>query len=394
MRVVFGALLLSVCLFVPFSASQTTPKDAKPRPITVGGKTLSLWKIDLTHPDASRRAEAVIAITGFGDANAECVPGLVNATHDKDVSPKVRAVIALRMVAVDDKDLGKVINALVERLDTAKESQAIVRLEAVVSLKRFVGESALNGAIAGLIKGTLDKGSWEIRYHCVATLWRIGKEQKTGTESVIYEALLSRLVGTSPDPTHLVKLEAIQGLAALGKPNNPMLLNKIVTTLNTVARSDNKPRAIWAYSALVSMQEGKLAEGSLITISKFLKNETLKTRIEAANAIGSLGPRAKSRVPMLIAMLNDPDADGVWAACNALGNIGETKESVVDALMKLLDHKDPSRAAAAVTALVSLRADPPRVTAALEKMRENKDLDIKLRGYVENAIIDIKKPKK
>ena len=231
MRVVFGALLLGVCFFVPSSPSQTPPKDMKSGPTTVGGKTLSDWKLDLTAPDPSRRAEAVIAITRFGDENAECALPLVKVTHDGDVSPRVRAVIALRMIAVDDKHLGKVIEALAARLNTATESQAIVRLEAVVSLKRFVGEKALDAAVSGLIKGTLDKGSWEIRYHCVGTLWRVGRAQKNGTEAVIYEALLAAL---NTDSTHLVRMEILQGLGALGKPaNNPILLNKIITTLNS-----------------------------------------------------------------------------------------------------------------------------------------------------------------
>ena len=392
MRVVFGALLLGVCFFVPSSPSQTPPKDMKSGPTTVGGKTLSDWKLDLTAKDPSRRAEAVIAITRFGDANAECALPLVNVTHDGDVSPRVRAVIALRMIAVDDKHLGKVIEALAARLNTATESQAIVRLEAVVSLKRFVGEKALDAAVSGLIKGTLDKGSWEIRYHCVGTLWRVGRAQKNGTEAVIYEALLAAL---NTDSTHLVRMEILQGLGALGKPaNNPILLNKIITTLNTVTRSNNQVRAIWANSALVAMQDVKLAEGSLIRISKSLKHETLQTRIEAATALGWLGSRSKSRIPMLIVMLGDADADGVWAACKALGNIGEAKDDVVDALMKLLAHKDPSRAAAAVTALVNLRVNTSRVTDTFEKMRENKDLDIRLRGHIEQAIADLKRIKK
>ena len=394
MRVVFGALLLSVCLFVPFSASQTSTKDSKAGPTTVGGKTITQWKLDLTAPDPSRRAEAVIAITRFGDANAECVLPLIKVTHDADVSPRVRAVIALRMIAVDQKNLVKVIEALAARLNSGTESEAVVRLEAVVSLKRFVGEPALEAAVSGLIKGTLDKRSWEIRYHCVSTLWRVGRAQKPDTAPAIYEALLSRLTNPTWDPTHLVQMEAIKGLGALGKPTSPVLLIKVVTTLSAITREKNEVRAIWAYSALAGMQEGKVAEGSLLKITKFLKNDTLKTRIEAANSLGWLGSRAKSRVPMLIAMLGDSEEDAVWAACNALGDIGEAKDDVVDALLKLLAHKEPSRAAAAVTGLVNLRVNTTRVMGTFEKMRENKDVDLKLRGYIEQAIDLLKKQKK
>ena len=392
MRVQCGALLLSVCVCVPFVSSQPTPKDAKAVPTTMGGKTLKEWKADLTSKDAGKRADAVIAIIGFGNANHVCVPALLERMHDTDVSPRVRAVVAMRKVAVDSADIGKVIHALLARLSRANEAQAIIRLEAAVSLRRFVGEPALNNAVPGLAKGTLDISSWEIRHHCVSVLWRIGREQKTGTDAAIFEALLAVL---EADRTYLVRLEALQGLGTLGKPSDLVLLNKVVTKLSLYSTSENKPLAIWAYTALVGMQEGNASELSLHAIAKFLtKNHPLESRIQAARALGALGTRAKSRVPMLVTMLEDPEPSAVWAACNALGNIGEGTDKVVDALMKQVAHKDPSRAAAAVTALVNLRVNTAKVTGTLDKMRENKEMDIRLRGLIDTALVEFKKPKK
>lgn len=395
MRVPYGALLLSVCLCAPFVSSQPSSKtkDTKAAPITRGGKTLKEWKAELTNKDAGKRAAAVVAISGFGDASHECIPALLERMlHDKDVSPRVRAVIAMRVAAVDSKDVGNVVKALVARLSRDNESQAIVRLEAAVSLKRFIGEGALNNAIPGLTRGTLDISSWEIRHHCVSLLWRIGREQKTGTDAAIFEALLGVLTN---EPTYLVRLEAIQGLGTIGQPNDPILLNKVVSRLDAVSKGANKPLAIWAYTALVAMQEGKASELALSQISKFLtKTHPLESRIQAANALGALGTRAKSRVPMLVAMLEDPETSAVWAACNALGNIGEAPAKVVDGLMKQVAHKDPSRAAAAVTALVNLRVNTATVTGTLDKMRENKEMDIGLRRLIDTALVAIKKPKK
>ena len=392
MRVQCGALLLSVCFCAPFVSSQPATKETKAGPTTMGGKTLKEWKVELTSKDAGKRADAIIAIAGFGDANHDCVPALLERMHDDDVSPRVRAVIAMRLVAVDEKDVSKVVNALVARLDRAKEAQAIVRLEAAVSLKRFVGEPALNNAVPGLTKGTLDKSSWEIRHHCVSALWRIGREQKSGADAAIFEALLAVL---NFERTYLVRIETLQGLGTLGRPNDPALLNKLAARLTVFSKSETKPYAIWAFTALVGMQDGKASEASLSQISKFLtKNHPLESRIQAASALGSLGTRAKSRVPMLVAMLNDPETTAVWAACNALGSIGEAKETVVDALMKLVEDKDPSRCAAGVTALVNLRVNTATVTGALDKMLEDKMLDDRLRATIKIALVEIKKPKK
>jgi len=391
MRVHYCALLLGVCLCVSFASSQPSTKNSKTAPIMRGGKTLSQWKDELKHPDASRRADAVIAIASFGDANAECVTALIGVTHDPDVSPKVRAVIAMRMVSIDDKDIGKVIHALAARLDKANEFEGIVRLEAVVSLGRFVRDPSINTAVPGLIKGTLDKKSWEIRHHCVSTLWRVGREQKTGTDEAIYEALLAVLTF---EKTYQVRVEALQGLGSLGRPTNPALLSKVVDRLEVYSRSENKPLAIGAYSSLVAMQEGKTAEGSLVAISKFLESKRLETRIQAANALGALGARAKSRVPMLVVMLKDPETSAVWAACNALGSIGVVTDKVVDALMELVAHKDPSRAAAAVTTLVNLKVNTTRVTGTLDKMLEDKKLDNRLSGVIKSALVEFANAKK
>ena len=154
------------------------------------------------------------------------------------------------------------------------------------------------------------------------------------------------------------------------------------------------PFAIWAFTALVAMQEGKAADGSLLAISKFLHSPRLETRIQAANALGALGTRAKSRIPMLIAMLKDTETNGVWAACNALGRVGEATDKVVTALLDVVGHKDPNKASAAVTALGTLRANTTRVTDTLDKMRDNKELDHNLRGVIDQALVDLKKPKK
>jgi HEAT repeat protein len=196
------------------------------------------------------------------------------------------------------------------------------------------------------------------------------------------------------EKTYLVRLDALQGLGTLGRPTNPQVYSKLVSNLTNYSKSDNKPLAIWAYTALVGMQEGKAAELSLHAISKFLKSERLETRIQAASALGALGARAKSRVPMLVAMLDDTETNAVWAACNALGSIGDANAKVVDGLMKLVAHKEPSRAAAAVTALINLRLDTANVTGTLDKMLEDKQLDDRLRATIKAGLVEIKKPKK
>src|SRR5436190_1442585 len=104
------------------SPSQDSPGSKKSKIEYVGGKTLEEWKKDLTHTDPSRRTQAIIAVTGFGNTNAECTSLLIKRTYDFDVSPRVKAVMALRYVAIYDRDMPKVVAALTYRVRTDSQT--------------------------------------------------------------------------------------------------------------------------------------------------------------------------------------------------------------------------------------------------------------------------------
>src|SRR5689334_15008363 len=73
----------------------------------VAGRTFEQWKADLKHPDPSTRAEAILAITYFGPLTAEAVPALIDRCHDRDASPRVKAIIALGFVEMNPRDTPK-----------------------------------------------------------------------------------------------------------------------------------------------------------------------------------------------------------------------------------------------------------------------------------------------
>ncbi|MFO0928389.1 MAG: hypothetical protein U0736_15335 [Gemmataceae bacterium] len=364
-------------------------------PSVVGGKSLAEWKTELKSPDASRRSMAIVAITQFGDPAAECVPLILERCQDTDVSPRSKALMALRNIAVEEKDVRRLIDTVARRLNPQVEPQAVVRYEAALTLRRYLKDAA--PAIPSLITGTTDKASWEIRHICAATLWQTvvsipaAERKGEGPDQRAVEALLNLL---RMDKTYQVRLETLQGLGAMGRPENPQLLGKLISELDLCSKHTNRPLAIWAYAGLVAMQDGPAAEASLAAISKFLKSTDIDTRVQAIAALGGLGKQARSRVPALMAMLDDKDGIAVQTACSALANIGEKSDRVVYRLLELVNHKDPVRAAGAISALVTLRADPPRVIAVLDKLLEKKDLDIRLRFMTQQGITELKKPVK
>jgi HEAT repeat protein len=274
----------------------------------------------------------------------------------------------------------------------AKETQAVIRYEATITLARFVTDGG--PAVNNLITATMDKASWEIRHNAVSLLWRIGVnlgKEDSPPDARIVDALLASL---RADRTYQVRLETIQGLGALGRPGSPGQLAKVVSELTLCAGHSNKPLAIWAYCGLVAMQDGKPAEQSLNTLAKFVRSQDLETRIQAVAALSALRDKAKSKVPLILEMLKDSEPYAVQAAATALGELGDSREPVVAALLDVLKDKEPATAISGVQALVALKQNNARVTGALDKMREKKDLDLRLRYTIEEGLKELRSPKK
>src|SRR5262249_60440898 len=135
------------------------------------------WMKDPTSGDPSRRVVAVLATVNFGDEAGDAVPLLIERLSDPDVSPRAKACVALRYVGMHEKHVKDVVKALGQRLSTAKESQAVVRYEAAVTLSRFAEDAA--PIIPALISGLTDGSSWEIRHACASVLWRAAMDSKT-----------------------------------------------------------------------------------------------------------------------------------------------------------------------------------------------------------------------
>jgi HEAT repeat protein len=402
MRVMCGAVLLGALLVGAVGGQPPSSKEKSSidDPTSVGGKTLQQWKELITKGDASQRAQAIMTIMEFGNSAAKCVPDLIGRLNDPDVSPRARALLALRTIAIEERDVEKVVSAVAKRLVYAgpggslAETQAVIRYEATITLRRFIADGA--PAIPNLITATQDKASWEIRHNSIALLWRIGVETSKDKppDPRITEALLSSI---QPKATFQEKLEAIQGLGAMGRPGNQALLKRVIDTLSicTNARVEsNRPLTIWAYAGLVAMQDGTAADKSLNRLLQFLKHENLDMRIQAAVAVGALKGQAKKTVPALVAMLKDREPLGIQAGCAALALVGDKSDAVISPLIELLDHKDIGCASAAVASLVNLKQNTTRVMSKFDKMLEKKDLDIRLRYIIDEGIKELKKPAK
>jgi hypothetical protein len=389
--------------------SQKDKESSRPKKIDkIDGKTLTEWREILRNsPDASRRTTAILAIVQFGDDAALAIGDLITAMDkDPDVSPRVKAVYAMRVIEVPDgKDVDRVVRALCRRLNRGEggESQVVVRHEALVALMRFIPESG--PAVPALKKTAFDSGSWELRQKAVGLLWRIVLENRSkadGMDADVINTLLD--VVRAKNSTYEVKMEALEGLTYIGKPADTKTQLRMVSELVGYAKGPSagitptitvQTMQIWALAALSNLGEnpGTIKSPQAI-LTSFLKSKNLDLRRHGAAALGALGKAATPQLPALLAMLDDDEPLAVAGACQAILTIGDTGEKVIDKLLGLLKSKKKEVVGTALNALLAMKKNTPKVMGAIQEQLDRKDLDKSLQAYMEAVKKELAKPAK
>jgi HEAT repeat protein len=333
----------------------------------VGGKTLEKWMRELKSPDPSVRTQAIMHVVLFGESAARAVPLIIDRCRDHDPSPRVKAVIALKLMHVNERDVPRVVEALTQRL--MEDGQQIVRYEAAAALLRF-GEAS-RPAVGALARNATDLTStWELRHMSIVALRQAAYDARTGPDPRATRALM----GALSDPVAKVRLEAVVSLAALGRPSEPRLLGAVIHQLQGLQASKDKSVALWSYVALMGMDE-KVTEKSLQAILRMLRSPESDIRQQVLTAIAAIGTRARSCVPDVLDAIQDRDAAVVAAACSALGRMGDRDPKVIEALITASQRKESTVVWAACQALGELGLASPEVMAALEKVSQRKELD-------------------
>jgi HEAT repeat protein len=103
---------------------------------------------------------------------------------------------------------------------------------------------------------------------------------------------------------------------------------------------------------IISVVEPKSAK--LYELRQALNSRSARERIHAADQLGKLGSLAKSAVPALTALLDDPNETVRAATASALGNIRSASDKTIAELMRVMrrgDYYDSEHAAAALAKL-------------------------------------------
>ncbi len=321
----------------------------------IGGKNLQEWIKEITNQDPSVAENAICTVVGFGPEAKDAVPALITQVDHGDSSVRVNAIQALRVIQeIDDKDLSKAVEELAKRV--AVDPQAIVRFEAVMTLASFGPEA--KAALPRLTAAVNDGMSWKVRKAAVFALGRVAYDAKNGPDKTVVTALVK---GTS-DTCAEVRLEAVISMGTLGRPGQADM-PLADRALHQRVQSDRDERvALWARMTLMAYKDDT-SDPSLKAVAGYLKSPRLVVRTNAARALGTIGDKAKSRIPELLDVATkDPEPIAAAAACLALGAMGPVADKAVPALTQVSTGKDTDEGvkAAAKQAIDMIRDVKPK----------------------------------
>jgi hypothetical protein len=315
------------------------PPEAKPKPPAVvvdqiESRNITSWLQDLTDKDAGVREQAIRAIVYFtAPPTSEVIQGLVSRCKDDDYSVRVRAIMALTVLKVNKNEIPRVVSVMGERLTS--DSQVLVRFHAVVCLVNYGADA--RDAVPALMKGAVDPGSFEIRRMSLRALQACGYLNVTvpqGQHPPPDPKVTQQLLASLRDKTNAVKLEAVLALGGMGRSPDPNLQKQVEDGLMAMMNSHDKSVAIW--SIVSAMALDKPNDNYVARLIKYTKStESHKTRIQAINALSTVGVRSKGTLPALIDLLEDRDPGVVVSACIGIAGLGEAGLPALKALQKV-----------------------------------------------------------
>jgi HEAT repeat protein len=308
----------------------------------IDGKSFDQWMKEISAKDPSKRAQAAHKILYFGPDRAyEAVPVLLaelkkhTPNYPIDASVRTNLAISLGMIlggVTDDPDIKYVNEAVTLLRRLCNDSQGIVKYRAAQALEN-IGVDAKN-AVTELIPMVKDSSTWEIRQAACKALGAVAVDNEKGPNPLVLKALY----GALNDSAVHVRLAAIQSLTYLG--SNKALQADLTKNLDIVALKDSEPTVqMWAHMAIMSIHHNIMEERLNLIMQIATKADTVPAKIQAAQSLGTVGPKARTTSGSLIKMLGDRDHSVVYWSMWALARM--ESQNAVPMLEKIA--ADPMR---------------------------------------------------
>jgi hypothetical protein len=352
MRVLASAALpglIALLLSAPAPAQEKGEKPKSRFVSDIAGKTADVWIAEIHSKDPSKRENAIRTILLFGPEQAQAaIPALIaelkkhTSTTPVDVSVRVNGSIALGEILgaaeaglaprPKAKEMTDAVTVLVRML---RDTQAIVKYRAAQALGK-IGPPA-RVAVPDLLYALHDPATWETRQAAAFALGRVSSDPKQGISASVLTELFRAV---KSDHAAQVRLAAIQALVYLGRPALPTHQKQLDAALEYVIVQDpEKSVKIWAHMAAMSLRD-RVEPPRVAWIGKLTEDKELLVRIEAIQALGTIGPKAKSQVAHLIKGLDDPEKAVVGWSTWALARMGKDAKDAVPRLQALEKNKD------------------------------------------------------
>ena len=178
-----------------------------------------------------------------------------------------------------------------------------------------------------------------------------------------------------------VRLAAVMALRDMGRPSDKAF-DQAIEALNKAHKDPDRSVEIWAVVALMTLED-KASEERLSEVARYLKGKDTMVKVTAATALGALGDRAKSRIPDIIDLLDDPDPIAMAAAIDVLRGFGKAAVKAVPDLRKIMLKKGQldyfrGAAAKAITDITGKEEKvPERPATPASSLTQEKRLDPK-----------------
>ncbi len=389
---------------LPAQVLKTDPKaDPKAKvepkqpewPKKIMGKALDQWVKEMVsnnQKDASMRDFAIRTVPLFGpDARKAASKNLIHVLNsDPDINVKLTAISIVPMLGFDDKDMDDGLNSLAAFIRRGSTASNHTRYEVTIALGNC-GPIAKR-AIEPLADWTLrDPSSWQNRKAAASALGRLGmstplppdplakKDDPPKMSGPDVRAVVALAKSLSEDFSHQVRREAVQSLLMLGPPHNQIAWTELRKSLTKAFTDSDISTRIWAHVCFIRTEQEliKPNDSNLKAIIKYTEHEEPSIRLEAIQAIGTIGNEAKSALTILIALATDPslakiddkemtpaDRDKLAIAAMAIWAMGQMTEEInklVPILTELQQHKKEFIRKAAKAAYEHLvRKDDPK----------------------------------
>lgn len=356
---------------------------------TYQGKPPSYWLALLRDRDPEFRKKAIRALAAIGEIDETVIPAIVGSTKERDNGVRAEAVKALGKVG--GPKLLPAISAALEDRDASVRTAAI---EILGNLGRSA-ESAVPALIRVLRN---DKGL-------------TSSIQAAGALAKIGPAAVPALAETLKDRDDEVRARAVVGLMGGESGALPLLVEALkdrakgvrsgaAYTLGYVAASSREPTEIGMLFQLPASQgaTGEAAQAAVAALTEALKDTDAPVRLQAARALGKIGPEARSAFPSLLLMYEGKEetascrhqaAVALWlldlreavrARVDPFSSHGPgpgpqrlSPRTVLPGLIDLLRDKDPTVRLGAATLLLAIGSEAADAIPALTLAAKDED---------------------